>query len=181
MTRTTYKKCKSCGATYDVGAFPDGHCAAVESKAADASALEDPYSMDRPMIDGRATFRKCSSCGGLHDVNNWPDNHREWVPDNRSELAAPMVVSDSLDYMESQFDGKRYTSKRRYRAELRGRGYVEVGNENPGAHRARKDGKAHRTSVNESLQRAVSQHSMRKPTLTKKQARKARRKERAST
>lgn len=43
--------------------------------------------------------------------------------------AGPAVISDSLDYMVSMADGKRYTSKAKYRAELRARGYTEVGNE----------------------------------------------------
>lgn len=130
----------------------------------------------------RTTYKQCKFCGDFHDVHNWPDNHREWVPDNRNhELSAPSVINDNLDYVQAQFDGTRYTSKRAYRAELRRKGYVEVGNEDPGAHRAKKDGKAHKKAVTESLQRAVSQVSMKKPTLTPKKAKKARRKERALT
>lgn len=129
----------------------------------------------------RTTYKKCKFCGDFHDVDNWPDNHREYVPDNRSELASPSVVNGSVDYLQSQADGKIYTCKRTMRREQQARGYVEVGNENPGAHRAKRDGKAHRKQVHETLQRAASQHALRKPTLTKKQARKVRRKERAST
>ncbi len=43
--------------------------------------------------------------------------------------AGPAVISDNLDYMVSHADGKRYTSKAKYRAELKARGYTEVGNE----------------------------------------------------
>ena len=46
----------------------------------------------------RKTYRKCKFCGDFHDVDNWPDNHREWVPDNRSELASPSVINGSVDY-----------------------------------------------------------------------------------
>tara|TARA_R100001086_G_scaffold225289_2_gene143559 strand:- start:13588 stop:13980 length:393 start_codon:yes stop_codon:yes gene_type:complete len=124
----------------------------------------------------RTTYKQCKFCGDFHDVHNWPDNHREWVPDNRSELAAPMLINDNLDYVESQADGKRYTSKRALSAEYRRLGYVEVGNENPGAHRKTLDKKKHRAEVKESIQRAASTVSLKKPTMTPKQVRKARRK-----
>lgn len=41
----------------------------------------------------------------------------------------PMVISDAMDEMWSPVDGKRYTSKSKYRAEIRARGLTEVGNE----------------------------------------------------
>lgn len=39
------------------------------------------------------------------------------------------VISDVMEPVRSMADGKTYDSKSRYRAELRGRGYIEVGNE----------------------------------------------------
>jgi hypothetical protein len=42
------------------------------------------------------------------------------------------VISDHLDDMLSHADGKIYTSKAKYRAELRARGYEEVGNDRKG-------------------------------------------------
>jgi hypothetical protein len=47
----------------------------------------------------------------------------------RAQNTGPAVISDNLDYMVSMADGKRYTSKAKYRAELKARGYTEVGNE----------------------------------------------------
>lgn len=129
----------------------------------------------------RKTYRRCKFCNDFHDVDNWPDNHREWIPDNRSELASPSVINGSVDYLQSQADGKIYTCKRTMRREQRAQGFVEVGNENPGAHRKTLDKKAHRAKVVETVKKAASQNSLRKPTLTQKQARKVRRKERAST
>lgn len=129
----------------------------------------------------RKTYRKCKFCGDFHDVDNWPDNHREWVPDNRSELASPSVINGSVDYLQSMADGKIYTCKRTMRREQRAQGFVEVGSENPGAHRKTLDKKQHKAKVVETVKRAASQNSLRKPTLTQKQARKVRRKERAST
>lgn len=106
----------------------------------------------------RKTYRKCKFCGDFHDVHDWPDNHREWVPDNRNwELAAPSVINDNLDYVQSQADGKRYTSKRKLRAEYKARGVVEVGNENPGAHRKTLDKKQHKAEVRDKLGKALSQ------------------------
>ena len=48
-----------------------------------------------------ATYRLCKVCGDIHDVAQWPDNHREWMPDNRSDLAAPMLIRDSMDAVQS--------------------------------------------------------------------------------
>ncbi len=103
------------------------------------------------------TFRLCKFCGDLHDVENWPDNHREWLPDNRNyDLAAPSVIDDNLDYVKSMADGKRYTSKRQIRAEYRARGVVEVGDQDPGAHRKRPDRNRHRQKVSDAVDRAAN-------------------------
>lgn len=47
----------------------------------------------------------------------------------RPARKGPYVISDNMDYVLSHADGKRYTSKTKYRAELAARGFVEVGNE----------------------------------------------------
>ena len=123
------------------------------------------------------TYRKCKVCGDLHDVDNWPDNHREFLIDNRNyDLAAPSVINDNLDYVRSQADGKIYTSKRQLRAEYRAHGVVEVGNENPGAHRALPDRKKHHREVSDAVDRAVSTLNLKTDTReTRKQAKKLRR------
>jgi len=130
----------------------------------------------------RTTYKQCRFCGDFHDVHNWPDNHREWVPDNRSELAAPSIINDNLDYVQSMADGKRYTSKRELSREYRRQGFAEVGNEDPGAHRAKPDKRAHRQKVEGAVKRAASQVAMRKPSrvMTPKKARQARQKDRAN-
>ncbi len=43
--------------------------------------------------------------------------------------AAPNVISDAMAPIRSHADGRMYDSKSAYRADLRARGYVEVGNE----------------------------------------------------
>lgn len=76
-----------------------------------------------------ATYRVCKICGDLHDINAWPDNHREWMIDNRSDLAAPMIIRDSMDAVQSMLDGKMYDSKRKLRQTYREGGVIEVGDD----------------------------------------------------
>lgn len=76
-----------------------------------------------------ATYRICKVCGDLHDTANWPDNHREWQPDNRSDLAAPMIIRDSMDPTQSMLDGRIYDSKSNLRRTYRQAGVIEVGND----------------------------------------------------
>jgi hypothetical protein len=77
----------------------------------------------------RTTYRICKVCGEVHALNAWPDNHREWVIDNRSDLAAPMLIRDSMDAVKSMLDGKMYDSKRGLRRTYRDAGVTEVGDD----------------------------------------------------
>jgi hypothetical protein len=74
-------------------------------------------------------YRICKLCGDLHDVDQWPDNHREWKIDNRSELAAPMIIRDSMEPVKSMLDGQMYDSKRRLRRTYKEAGVIEVGDD----------------------------------------------------
>jgi hypothetical protein len=76
-----------------------------------------------------AVYRTCKACGDLHDIYNWPDNHREWVMDNRSDLAAPMIIRDGMDAVKSMLDGQMYDSKSRLRRTYKDAGVIEVGND----------------------------------------------------
>lgn len=76
-----------------------------------------------------ATYRICKVCGDIHDTANWPDNHREWMPDNRSDLAAPMIIRDGMEPTKSMLDGQIYDSKSRIRQTYKQAGMVEVGND----------------------------------------------------
>ena len=76
-----------------------------------------------------ATYRMCKVCGDLHDIANWPDNHREWIIDNRSDLAAPMIIRDGMDEVKSMLDGQIYDCKSRLRRTYKDAGVVEVGND----------------------------------------------------
>src|SRR6202030_4527282 len=44
---------------------------------------------------------------------------------------APYVISDEMGALVNHADGKRYTSKARFRQATRDAGCVEIGNENP--------------------------------------------------
>lgn len=58
-----------------------------------------------------------------------PSHERIALPRQRSALPAPMVITDEIAPMQSMADGKVYTSKSRYYAETKARGYEIVGNE----------------------------------------------------
>ena len=47
----------------------------------------------------------------------------------RSDLAAPMVISGALDYVQNPANGKVYTCKRAYERAVRAAGCVIVGND----------------------------------------------------
>lgn len=63
-------------------------------------------------IDGRKVFRKV-----------------ETYQPKRSGLPAPHVIGDTMDPVQSQLDGKLYTSKSGLRQTYREAGVVEVGND----------------------------------------------------
>lgn len=103
------------------------------------------------------SYRVCKFCGECHDVANWPDNHREWAPDNRSDLAAPMVIRDEMAPLQGQHNGQIFTSKRAMRQSYREHGVVEVGND-PSVltPKPRKPIRPKRAEVREAVNKAVS-------------------------
>lgn len=122
--------CKACKAFHPVNEWP--HAKPVSEFRAELPEY-DEY-LHGPKA-GR--FLKCGACGHLHDVENWPENHVWEDPPQRSELAAPFIISDNLEVIgglngvQCQASGKFYTSKARLRAEYRARGMIEIGNEKP--------------------------------------------------
>ena len=127
----------------------------------------------------RSTYRVCSLCGDIHNLEDWPDNHREWRPDNRSDLSAPMIVSDNLEAwgglngLQSQVDGRHYTSKARMRAEYRARGVEEMGNEPArlaSHHHKRKP--STKEAIRPYVERAFSKVELTTPTKLRKSKRK---------
>lgn len=76
------------------------------------------------------TERYCKVCDGWHDLDRpWPHNCLPERRDIRSDLAGPMVISDTMQPVQSQLDGKMYDSKASLRASYRAAGVVEVGND----------------------------------------------------
>lgn len=51
----------------------------------------------------------------------------------RSDLPAPMIVSDHLDYVQNPVNGQTYSSKSKYYKAVRAAGCEILGNEKPSA------------------------------------------------
>lgn len=77
--------------------------------------------------------RLCRACGGWHELGNpWPREcvgHFAVRTSARSDLPRPMVISDSLDGLQSMVSGERFDSKSDLRRHYKANGVVEVGNE----------------------------------------------------
>lgn len=75
-----------------------------------------------------ARSRFCRVCKDFHDTDqSWPE---ACVGHFASQAGGSLqIISDTIEPFRSMADGKMYNSKSRYRAELRARGLIEVGNE----------------------------------------------------
>jgi hypothetical protein len=71
----------------------------------------------------------------------------------RSSLTCPYLISDTMDPVQSQLDGRMYTSKSRLRETYRAAGVVEVGND-PQRLAKQKKAKPDRKGIRESLMKA---------------------------
>lgn len=60
----------------------------------------------------------------------WCKGRMDWVEAKPVAARAVHIISDDCEVV-SQADGRPYTSKARYRAELKARGMIEMGNEKP--------------------------------------------------
>lgn len=77
---------------------------------------------------GRERF--CRVCKGWHDLDQpWPSECFKEPVGQRSGIPTPFVVSDTMDPVQSQLDGKMYTSKSALRATYKAAGVIEVGND----------------------------------------------------
>jgi len=71
----------------------------------------------------------------------WDRSKRELIPKHlyvqpneaRSDLPAPMIISDHLDYVQNPVNGKTYSSKSKYYKAVREAGCEILGNEKPSA------------------------------------------------
>jgi hypothetical protein len=92
-------------------------------------------------LDGREVFRRL--------------DHGQ--PPARSALPFPMVVSDEMDPVQSQLDGKFYTSKSRLRQTYRAAGVTEVGND-PARLRPRQRPKPNRKAIRDTIEKAEARY-----------------------
>ena len=102
-----------------------------------------------------ARQRFCKVCEGWHDLDKpWPHNCRSEPNWNRSELSGPMVISDCMDGVQSQLDGKWYDSKSSLRKTYRQAGVTEVGNDAKAEYRRPKV--VDRKEIRESVEKACA-------------------------
>jgi hypothetical protein len=73
----------------------------------------------------------------------------------RSDLACPMVVTDSMSPVQSMTNGQLYDSKSAIRAEYKRAGVVEVGND-PARLQTRRRPKVDRQAVKDTLDHATA-------------------------
>jgi ribosomal protein S21 len=100
--------------------------------------------------------RYCKICGGWHDLNEpWPSNCLPERP-QRSDFPAPMLIGDTIEQgVQSQIDGKIYSSKSALRRHYKQTGHIEVGND-PQRHRRYERPKTNRKQIKESVEKAVA-------------------------
>lgn len=78
-----------------------------------------------------ARSRYCRICKDFHDLEQaWPEACIGHFGNVGGE-AGFYVVSDNIEAFRSMADGKMYDSKSQYRRDLKARGMVELGNEQP--------------------------------------------------
>lgn len=80
---------------------------------------------------------------------------KERLPAQRSDLPCPMISSDDMPAVQSQLDGKMYSSKSALRATYRAAGMIEVGND-PARLRPRERPKVDRRVIKDTVERAVA-------------------------
>lgn len=100
---------------------------------------------------GGLRFKVCPDCGDMHDVHDWPGNHR--MPGEA--LASPGVVSDTMDPVRSQGNGRIYDSKSEMRKHYRRDGFTEVGND-PARLRPKKKPKIDGAKIMDSVDKAIA-------------------------
>jgi hypothetical protein len=69
-----------------------------------------------------------------------------------------MVMSDTMDSVQSMVDGRFYTSKAKIRASYRAAGVIEVGND-PARLRPKAKTKPDRKAIRQSIEKAFAQHA----------------------
>lgn len=79
-----------------------------------------------------ARSRFCRVCKDFHDTDQaWPEPCVAHFGAQTS--VGPQIISDTIEPFRHMGTGEVYSSKSRYRNDLRAQGYVEVGNDRQGA------------------------------------------------
>ena len=76
-----------------------------------------------------ARQRFCRVCEGWHEPEAWPHNCMPERNMARSDIPGPMIITDTMDPVQSQLDGKFYDSKAALRSTYKAAGVIEVGND----------------------------------------------------
>lgn len=76
-------------------------------------------------------------------------------PPARSHLPFPMVITDDMDPVQSQLDGRFYTSKSRLRETYRAAGVTEVGND-PARNKPFVKPKPDRKAIRDTTEKAIA-------------------------
>lgn len=78
-----------------------------------------------------ARSRFCRICRDFHDLNQaWPSACVGHFGVARHG-DGPQIISDTIEPFRSMASGEVFSSKSRYRSDLRARGMVELGNDQP--------------------------------------------------
>lgn len=100
--------------------------------------------------------RLCRKCGEWHDVDEWPVQCYRLPPQGASDaLPVPMVITDTMEPVQSMLDGQMYTSKSALRATYKAAGVIEVGND-PARLRPRRKPKPNRKAIRDSIEKATA-------------------------
>ena len=107
-----------------------------------------------------ARERLCKVCRCWHDLDQpWPSECYGHTDRAASELPSPMIISDHMNPVQSQLDGKMYDSKSALRATYKAAGVVEVGNDSSFTTDPKpyKPPKPNRNEIEKSVAKAVQQ------------------------
>lgn len=103
--------------------------------------------------------RFCKSCRKWHDLEKpWPIACIKIEPDKRGPYRIH-VISDTMNAVQGQHDGRIYDSKAQLRASYRAHGLIEVGND-PVRLKPYKPPTIDRKKVRAALERAKSQYAL---------------------
>lgn len=73
--------------------------------------------------------RLCRACKDFHDLDEaWPAACYGHFGIAGDAQAGPQIISDTIEPFRHMGTGTVYSSKSRYRQDLRAQGYIEVGN-----------------------------------------------------